>query len=61
MPGQLSIGLRNELDGFFQAVSRLLQAALLNVAARKLLDVPAPPVANLLEDPDVTVVHAIHV
>src|SRR6266536_4595157 len=48
-----------QLNGFFEALSRLFQGTLLNVPARKLFDVPDPPVAHLFENAGVTVVDGL--
>jgi hypothetical protein len=57
-PGQLSVGLNDELDRFLQALARLVKRVLLHVAARQLLDVPDPPVAHLLEHSGVAILHS---
>jgi hypothetical protein len=56
LPGQFSVGLNDESHGLLETLSGLLQGVLLNVAAWKLLHVPDPPLAYLLEDTRVTVV-----
>ncbi len=57
-PGELSVGLNDELDRFLQAIARFLERALLHVAARQLLDVPDPPVAHLFEHSGVAILHS---
>jgi hypothetical protein len=57
LPGELAVSLNDQLDGFLQTLASFIQRSLLDVASRKLLHVPEPPVTYLLEDTRVAVVH----
>ncbi len=58
-PGQFPVGTHDELYGFLQTFPSLLERTLLHVATGEFLDVPDPPLPNLLEDARVLVVHAL--
>jgi hypothetical protein len=56
-PGELSVRLDDEVDGLFEALSSLVERALLDVAAWQLVDAPDPPLAHALEHARVAILH----